>query len=147
MVDAKRFETIAHATVMSSGRLRFATDAMEMMGLDKVKGIILFKTSCQGYDGDEEIEFGAVTCTEEDARAFSLKSSGPYKYLSLKNFFLQNEIDFKNYNVSYEITEVNEQWDGKPVFRMTQRQTPKPNKQPEEEQTDVPSTEVDDMPF
>ena len=50
MVDAKRFEVIAHATVMKSGRLRFATDAMEMMDLRLVNSIILFSFASRSPD-------------------------------------------------------------------------------------------------
>ena len=124
MVDAKRFEVIAHASVMRSGRLRFATDAMEMMDLPGVKSIILFSLSNRHYHSDE-IEYGAVTCPEVDARGFAVKASGPYRYISLKNFLIQEGINFKDYTTTFEVTDANEQWEGKPVYRLTMRQTPK----------------------
>ena len=124
MVDAKRFEVIAHASVMRSGRLRFATDAMEMMDLSGVKSIILFSLSNNRYP-DDEIEYGAVTCPEDDARGFAVKASGPYRYISLKNFLIQEGINFKDYSITFEVTDANEQWEGKPVYRLTMRQTPK----------------------
>lgn len=124
MVDAKRFEVIAHASVMRSGRLRFATDAMEMMDLPGVKSIILFSLSDRHYPGDE-VEYGAVTCPEEDARGFAVKASGPYRYISLKNFLIQEGINFKDYSITFEVTDANEQWENKPVFRLTMRRTPK----------------------
>ena len=127
IVDAKRFETIAHAAVLSSGRLRFATDAMEMMNLTTVKGIILFSLNDR-RDADEPCEFVAVTCTKEDPRAFTVKTSGPYKYISLKNFFIQQEINFKDYATTFEVTEVNEKFeDSKSVFRLSMFQTPRPH--------------------
>lgn len=128
MVDAKRFETIAHASVMTSGRLRFATDAMELMDLEHVKSVILFSLTSR-RNGDEETEYAAVTCTEEDKRGFTLKTSGPYKYLSLKNFLIAEAINFKDYTTTFEVTETNESWQGKLVFRLTMRQTPKPEEQ------------------
>ncbi len=124
MVDAKRFEVIAHASVMRSGRLRFATDAMEMMDLQGVKSIILFSL-CNRPDASDEIEYGAVTCPEEDARGFAVKASGPYRYISLKNFLIQEGINFKEYSITFEVTDADEQWEGKPVYRLTMRQTPK----------------------
>lgn len=148
IVDAKRFEVIAHATVMTSGRLRFATDAMEMMELndDKIKGIILFSLNSRRMP-DDDTEFLAVTCPEIDPRAFTLKASGPYKYISLKNFFIQQGINFKDYSTTFEVTEVNEKYeDTKSVYRLTMRQTPKPHEverlQKEEEQNGVA-----DIPF
>ena len=124
MVDAKRFEVIAHASVMRSGRLRFATDAMEMMDLPGVKSIILFSLSDRHYPGGE-VEYGAVTCPEEDARGFAVKASGPYRYISLKNFLIQEGINFKDYSITFEVTDANELWENKPVFRLTMRRTPK----------------------
>lgn len=119
MVDARRFDRVAHATVLPSGRLRFAADAADMMNLDAVKGILLFDT---GVDVDGRKTFGAVACTVDDARAFSVKSSGPYKYISLKEFFIQQEIDFKSFSISYEVTSVDEEFEGYSVFRLTQYQ-------------------------
>lgn len=126
MVDAKRFEVIAHASVMRSGRLRFATDAMEMMDLPSVKSIILFSLSDRRYPSDD-VEYGAVTCPEEDARGFAVKASGPYRYISLKNFLIQEGINFKDYSITFEVTDANEQWENKPVYRLTMRRTPKAN--------------------
>ena len=142
IVDAKRFEQIAHAHVMTSGRLRFATDAMEMMHLENVSGIILFSfPNCN----DDEVEFLAVTCTKDDPRAFSLKTSGPYKYLSLKNFLVQQGLNFKAYSITFEVTEVNERFEGdKPVYRLTMRCTPK-SKVQESSNSEMQGT--DDMPF
>lgn len=128
MVDAKRFETIAHASVMTSGRLRFATDAMELMDLNNVKSIILFSLNSRRMQ-DEDTEYAAVTCAEEDSRGFSLKTSGPYKYLSLKNFLVAEAINFKDYTTTFEVTEVNDRWQDKPIFRLTLRQIPKPAEQ------------------
>lgn len=123
MVDAKKFEIIAHATVMKSGRLRFATDAMEMMNLRLVNSIILF--SLASRSPDTPIEFGAVTCQEQDPRGFAVKASGPYRYISLKNFLIQQEINFKDYVITFEVTDAHEQWEGKPVYRLIMRQTSK----------------------
>ncbi len=128
MVDAKRFEAIAHASVMRSGRLRFATDAMEMMDLAEVKSIILFSLSDRHYPNDE-IEYGAVTCPEEDPRGFAVKASGPYRYISLKNFLIQEGINFKDYSITFEVTDANEQWEDKPVYLLTMRRTPKASAQ------------------
>ncbi|MBQ0033097.1 MAG: hypothetical protein KBT68_09905 [bacterium] len=147
MVDAKRFETIAHASVMTSGRLRFATDAMELMNLNDVKSVILFSLNNRRMP-DEDIEYAAVTCTEEDKRGFTLKASGPYKYLSLKNFLVAEAINFKDYTTTFEVTEVNERWDGKPVFRLTLRQVPKPAEQARlEKLREEQEAAAEDMPF
>lgn len=124
MVDAKQFQGIAHAVVMRSGRLRFATDAMDMMDLPGVKSIILF-TLPNPHDNFDEIEYGAVTCPEVDNRGFAVKASGPYRYISLKNFLIQKGINFKDYTTTFEITDANEQWEDKPVYRLTMRQAQK----------------------
>lgn len=149
MVDAKRFEVIAHASVMRSGRLRFATDAMEMMDLPEVKSIILFSLSDRRFP-DDETEYGAVTCPEVDARGFSVKASGPYRYISLKNFLIQEGINFKDYAITFEVTDANELWEGKPVYRLTMRRTPRPSVQQETIPglTDEASAaESDNLPF
>ena len=125
MVDAKRFE------VMKSGRLRFATDAMEMMDLRLVNSIILFSFASRSPDAP--IEFGAVTSQEQDPRGFAVKASGPYRYISLKNFLIQQGINFKDYAITFEVTDAHEQWEEKPVYRLTMRQTPKPSAVKQEE--------------
>lgn len=127
MVDAKKFEIIAHATVMKSGRLRFATDAMEMMNLRLVNSIILFSFASRSPDAP--IEFGAVTSQEQDPRGFAVKASGPYRYISLKNFLIQQEINFKDFTVTFEIADTQETWENKPVFHLTMRSTPKASAQ------------------
>ena len=132
MVDAKRFEVIAHASVMRSGRLRFATDAMEMMDLPGVGSIILFSLKPQSAD-NELVEFGAVACPDIDPRGFVVKSSGPYRYISLKNFFIQKGINFKDYTITFEVTDAHEYWEEKPVYRFTMRQTSKPSATKQEE--------------
>ena len=148
IVDAKRFETIAHATVMSSGRLRFATDALEMMNLNEVNGIILFSLNTR-RNTDEKREFVAVTCLKADPRAFSVKTSGPYKYISLKNFFIQQEINYRDYTTTFEVTEVNEKFEeDKPVFRLTMCQTPKPHEVARLEQLEEEErAKAEEMPF
>ena len=133
MVDAKRFEVIAHASVMSSGRLRFATDAMEMMKLTSVCSIILFSLKPQSADNNKLIEFGAVACPDVDPRGFVVKSSGPYRYISLKNFFIQKGINFKDFTITFEVTDAHEYWEEKPVYRFTMRQTSKPPATKQEE--------------
>lgn len=133
MVDAKRFEVIAHALVMRSGRLRFATDAMEMMDLPRVGSIILFSLKPQSTGNNELIEFGAVACPNVDPRGFVVKSSGPYRYISLKNFFIQKGINFKDYAITFEVTDAHEYWEEKPVYRFTMRQTFKPSATKQEE--------------
>ena len=148
IVDAKRFETIAHAAVLSSGRLRFATDAMEMMNLTTVKGIILFSLNDR-RDADEPREFVAVTCAKEDPRAFTVKTSGPYRYISLKNFFIQQEINFKDYATTFEVTEVNEKFeDSKSVFRLSMFQTARPHERARLEKLRKEQEDsVDNIPF
>lgn len=149
MVDAKRFETIAHATVLSSGRLRFATDAMEMMELDKVQSIILFALPRPRFENEGGIEFAAVCCVNSDPRGFTLKTSGPYKYISLKNFFIQQEINFKDYATTFEVTEVNEKFEEiNPVYRLTLCQTARPHEVERLKKAEQETQEqASDMPF
>ena len=149
MVDAKRFETIAHATVLSSGRLRFATDAMEMMELEKMKSIILFALPRPRFDDEGNIEFAAVCCVEDDPRGFSIKTSGPYRYISLKNFFIQQKINFKDYVTTFEVTEVNEKFEeSNPVYRLTLCQTARPHEVERLKKAEQEAQEqASDMPF
>ena len=141
MVEAKRFATVAHASVTNSGRVRFATDAMEMMDLRAKKSVILFSLS---QYPDEPAEYAAVPCDEEDPRGFPLKAGGPYVYLSLKNFLVSEAVNFKDFTTTFEITEVNERWEGKSVFRLTLRQTAKPA---QAQQIAEQAADSDNLPF
>ena len=115
-LDAERLQKSAKATVQNSGRLAFTADATEIMGLNEHKGIIVFETN--GAD------LGATITTSDDPKAFAVRRSGVYYYLSFKNYLQQKGIDYIHQRVIYDITVLDEKMDDRTLYKFTQRLIP-----------------------
>lgn len=130
-LDAQRLQKSVKATVQSSGRLTFAMDAVKEMGLSEDKSIIILAAD----NGD----LGAVMSTKGDPTAFVLKKCGAYFYVSFKNYLVQQGVDFRNFKIIYDITELDEKHPttGKPIYKFERRMLPRGAE--EQDPTDEPA--------
>lgn len=127
MLDAERLSRIARATVQNSGRLGFSADSTDLMGLAPNKRLLVSECG--------EKDLAVVIGDESDKRGFVIKQTGAYFYVRMKNYFDENGIDFKKTSIIYDITEMKEQFEGRPVFKLSRRDSKRDKK--EEEGKDV----------
>ena len=116
-LDAQRLQKSVKATVQNSGRLTFAMDAVKDMQLSEDKSIIILAA--------EDGNLGAVISHKGDPEAFALKKCGAYFYVSFKNYLQQAGVDYKNQRVVYDITELDEVYKGKTLYKFERRFLPK----------------------
>ena len=112
-LDAQRLQKSVKATVQNSGRLTFAMDAVNDMKLTEDKSIIILAAG----NGD----LGAVISEKGDPEAFALKKCGAYFYVSFKNYLQQAGVDYKSQRIIYDITELDEKYKGKTLYKFERR--------------------------
>lgn len=139
-LNAKRLQKTVRATVQAGGRLTFTTDAIKDLDLSEEKSLEILASE----DGD----LGAIICEKNDPDAFALKKCGPYVYITFKNYLQQAGVDYKKYKIIYDITELDEEYKGKPLYKFERRMILRG----EDEETDsvddssIPASEAPKMP-
>lgn len=113
ILDGERLSIQTKATVQSSGRLNFMAETSEMMGITENSTVILFSAG--------ERDLGAIVVPGADRRGFKAKKSGPYYYISLKNYLEENGIQYKTTRIVYDITRLDEEYEGHTLFKMARR--------------------------
>lgn len=127
LLDATRLSKSAKATIQASGRLGFSGEAVKLMELKEPQTILILKNN-----GSNDL--AAVVVEGEDKRGFFLKRSGPNYYLRMKNYFDQEGIDYKNFRVIFDITQLDETFEDHPVFKLSYRAIEKTAADEEEEE-------------
>ena len=112
-LDAQRLQKSVKATVQNSGRLTFAMDAVNDMKLTEDKSIIILAA--------ENGDLGAVISEKGDPEAFALKKCGAYFYVSFKNYLQQAGVDYKSQRIIYDITELDEKYKGRTLYKFERR--------------------------
>lgn len=136
-LDAQRLQKSVKATVQNSGRLTFAMDAVKDMELSEDKSIIILAA--------EDGNLGAVISHKGDPEAFVLKKCGAYFYVSFKNYLQQAGVDYKNQRVVYDITELDEEYKGRTLYKFERRLLPKNAKDDGDDETSE-QQEADETP-
>ena len=126
-LDAQRLQKSVKATVQNSGRLTFAMDAVKDMELSEDKSIIILAA--------EDGNLGAVISHKGDPEAFALKKCGAYFYVSFRNYLQQAGVDYKNQRVVYDITELDETYKGRTLYKFERRLLPKNAKDDSDDET------------
>ena len=120
-LDAERLQQSAKAAIQANGRLSLTVEAGRLMHLADDKSIVIFAAA----NGD----LGAIVSHKGDKQAFDLKKAGAYYYLTFKNYLQEQGIDYKNQRIIYDITELEEKFEGKTVYRFARRVLPKEAKE------------------
>lgn len=126
-LDARRLQKSVKATVQNNGRLTFAMDAVKEMKLSEEKSIIILAA--------ENGNLGAVLSEKGDPEAFALKKCGAYFYVTFKNYLRENGIDYKTRRVVYDITELDEEFLGKTLYKFERRFIEKNDDEADEDAT------------
>ena len=116
-LDAARLQQTARATIQSNGRLSLSVEAGRLMGLTDDSSLIVFSA--------ENGDLGATVSAKGDPLAFELKKAGAYYYISFKNYLQETGINYKSQRIVYDITQLDEQLDGRTLFRFARRVLPK----------------------
>ena len=116
-LDAARLQQTAKATIQGNGRLSFSVEAGRLMNLTDDASLIIFSA--------ENGDLGATVSTKGDPQAFELKKAGAYYYISFKNYLQEMGINYKSQRILYDITQLNEQLEGRTLFRFARRVLPR----------------------
>lgn len=116
-LNAHRLQQSVKATVQANGRLTFTVEATKEMALSEEKSLVIFEA-----DGGD---LGAIISHKGDPEAFVLKKCGQYYYVAFKNYLQQAGIDYKGQRIIYDITELDEELEGKTLYKFERRVLPK----------------------
>jgi len=111
--NGKRMTKITRASVQSNGNLNFPPEAARQLGLSLEKSLLIFPK------GKKDL---AVIVVEKDhPNGFVIRKTGPYFYTSFREMMIQFGLDYKKVRVVYDIIEMAEEHEGRPVFKFNQR--------------------------
>ncbi|MFT3903917.1 MAG: hypothetical protein QM727_12140 [Niabella sp.] len=110
------------ATIHKSGKLGFTVDAANKMEL---KSSI---SASVGMNEDDEKDKSLYIMLHDEIidDTFRVAKAGDYYYLNLKSLFDTLRVNYKEQSIIYDITE--EVIDGKKLYKLTQRENGKKNK-------------------
>lgn len=114
LVQATRLSKIAKASVHRTGRLGFSQGAARMLELGENRTILLF-------EGEGRNLF-LVVVTGRDERGFFVRGIGDYWYIATKVYYDQAGIDYAKNVVDYEVTELPDRFEERPVFHLRYRE-------------------------
>lgn len=120
--NAGEIEHKAKATVHSSGKLGFSSDAIEFMNLSESKSIAFAKNE----DDEDDPNLYAVVHESLKEGAFKISKAGDYFYVNTKNLFDVMGVDYKNTKVIYDL--IKAEYEGGQIFKMLRREIKKKNK-------------------
>lgn len=125
LLNGERLQKSAKAMVQINGKLTFSTAASELLKVadGTVKAFLVY--------AGEGNDLAMVPAGPENAKAFLVRSSGQTKYLAFLNHLRECGIEFRKQKVSYDITQVDEELDGKPIFRFEYHARPRIEGEPD----------------
>lgn len=119
---AEEIEHNAKATVHTSGKLGFSSDAIDFLNLNEAKTIQFAKDEEDGND----LNLYAIINDSVQEGAFRISKAGRYFYVNTKNLFDVLGIDYKNTRIIYDL--VKTEYEGKPIIKMLRREIKKKKK-------------------
>lgn len=121
-LQANEIAPLSKATIHSSGKLGFSSDAIDMLGITQEKTIQF----AQNEDDENDRNLYAIIYEEKQEGAFKISKAGDYFYVNTKNLFDSLEIDYKNIRIIYDIVKSN--YEGKPIIKLIRRDIKKKEK-------------------
>lgn len=114
LVEATRLSRKAKASVHRTGRLGFSRSAAKMLGLEANKTVLIFE--------GEGRDLFLVVVDGHDDRGFFIHGIGSYWYAATKLLYDQAGIDYVSNVIDYEISELPDKFEGRPVYCMKYRE-------------------------
>lgn len=121
-IKAEDTEHNAKATVHTTGKLGFSTDAIDFLQLTEQKTIQF----AQNDEDENDLNLYAVIYDSTQEGAFRISKAGEYFYVNTKNLFDALGIDYKTSKVIYDL--VKSEYEGKPIIKMLRREIKKKKK-------------------
>lgn len=111
--DGHRLTQMMRASVQSNGNLNFPPEASRHLGLSLEKALLICPM------GEKDL---AVTVVEKgDERGFIVKKTGPYFYVPFRSLMNECGIDCTKVRVVYDIIQLRDTYEGRPVFKFNRR--------------------------
>ncbi|RZS75273.1 hypothetical protein EV199_1136 [Pseudobacter ginsenosidimutans] len=113
--DPREAAKTLKATAHKNGKLGFSADAAKKMELAAGKGArIAFDE-----ENPEDKTLYVIISSMAMEDTFKIIKAGEYFYLNARSLFEELELDYKNDNIVYDISEV--LIDGRPIYKFTKR--------------------------
>jgi len=111
IIDASKYRPNTRACIQLNGRLGFTLKAAELLELQEGQSA-LFSMISNG-------NMAAVICDKLEPRGFKIQKDGTHFYIHMKNFFDSQNIEYIKKRVFYDISETNERYQNKIVYKFT----------------------------
>ncbi len=110
------------ATVHTSGKLGFSSDAIKTLGIELNKSIAF----AQNEDDVNDNNLYAVMHEGVQEGALKISKAGEYYYVNTKSLFDAIGIDYRNTRIIYDI--VKTEYEGQPILKLLRREIKKKEK-------------------
>lgn len=121
-LKAEEIEHNAKATVHSSGKLGFSSDAIDFLNLTVGKTIQF----AQNAEDEDDVNLYAIINDNIQEGAFRISKAGNYFYVNTRNLFDSLGIDYKNTKIIYDLVKTD--YEGKLIIKMLRREIKKKKK-------------------
>lgn len=110
------------ATVHTTGKLGFSSDAIKTLGIDVNKSIAF----AQNEDDTTDKNLYAIIHEGIQEGALKISKAGEYYYVNTKNLFDTIGIDYKSARIIFDI--VKTEYEGQPILKLLRREIKKKEK-------------------
>lgn len=115
--------TKAKATIHTTGKLGFSSNAIEYLGINENK-FIKFAFDDEGEN--ENIMYSIIT-NEKDNESFNINKAGNYYYVNAKGLFDNLGYDYKNNRIVFDLVKI--EYEGTQIIKMLKRVIPNKKKE------------------
>lgn len=122
-IKAEEIEHNAKATVHTSGKLGFSSDAIEFLKITEEKTIQF----AQNEEDETDLNLYAVINEGPTEGSFKIGKAGEYFYVNTKNLFDAMGVDYKKTKVIYDLVKI--EYEGMPLIKMLRREIKKKKKE------------------
>lgn len=115
--------TKAKATIHTTGKLGFSSNAIDYLGINENKFI---KFALDDEVENEIIMYSIIT-DERDDESFNINKAGNYYYVNTKGLFDNIGLDYKNNKIVFDLVKI--EYEGKQIIKMIKRVIPNKKKE------------------
>jgi hypothetical protein len=112
---------VAKATVHKSGKLGFSKGAMEKMNFKENKYI----TIAFNEENPKDTSLYLIAYKESTPESIRISKAGAYFYINMKQYFIENNIDYQNKKIIYDIVEI--EYEGQKIYKLARRDKDRKN--------------------
>jgi len=117
----------AKATIHTTGKLGFSSNAIEYFGINESK-FIKFALEDEGENKNENVNvMYSIITDEKDNESFNINKAGNYYYVNAKGLFDNLGFDYKNNKIVFDLIKF--EFEGKEIIKMIKRVIPNKKKE------------------